>query len=430
LRKTDGMLRRYHSLLGRILRSTRGAFVVSLLAVTTTTCSHPTDAPAPSPPAPPAPVPRAASLELIGPSSLIVNQALQLTVIAKDASGQSIRPGSATFRSHDPTIVEVTGEGVVLGRRRGATTVDVSLDGLSASVQVAVSARLRLHYAVSMGYASDAVFLAVGDSVRLKAVFVDVNGNELGDQPAAAWRSDNPSGVSVDSDGLLVGRQLNAVATVHVETPESVTSTRINVNVPSTGPARVRFAHAAKGLGAVTFFPTKGRSETLRFGESVEMDVAPGNLQVTTAGVPAIPLYGDQSRIGVTARSENAVTFVVIGGSERATVRTLATSRAIVAADSIRLTLLQGLVGYPVVYVAPRGQLASGLPLECYFDPMHFTRFRVAAKPFDLILFNKYPGAWEAARLSVDVAGGRGYTLVFVGDPLEFDVSYAAFVDP
>ena len=91
---------------------------------------------------------------------------------------------------------------------------------------------------------------------------------------------------------------------------------------------------------------------------------------------------------------------------------------------------MQGLLGYPVVYILPpSGALPPGVPELCYFDPGDTYTSTLGAGGVDLALANKYTGAaQEQRRLHVPLSRGKGYTILLTGTVT--DPTYFSFIDP
>ena len=114
--------------------------LILALALATSTCAAPTDAPDPPEENPPAPF--EGSLDLNGPTTLQVNQAELFTVTARDADGKTVSPWPVGFKSSDQSVAVVSASGVVTARSRGTAIISAARGSAADSVTVDVEARL------------------------------------------------------------------------------------------------------------------------------------------------------------------------------------------------------------------------------------------------------------------------------------------------
>jgi hypothetical protein len=251
-----------------------------------------------------------------------------------------------------------------------------------------------------------------------------------------AWTSSNPAGIQVSDSGLLVTRQRFANAVIHASSPDGRDSTVVWTGVAIAGlPATVRFAHAVRGAGPVTFTPSKGAPVTLSFGEYVDRPVTSGIFHTTIswaaawngatqefAGAPTmvrsddrLELYAINTPTGLFESREMILAETWGNGAQ-------------VPADSTLVRFIQS-SPFLVFDVRPPGAPISGLPRHCYFDPGDISDFApLEAGEFDLILKDKFPSP-ERARLRGTAPAGRTVTYVILGENGE-TAALLAFPDP
>jgi hypothetical protein len=340
-------------------------------------------------------------------------------------------PEPVAWISSDTTVASVAPTGVVRGLRRGNAVITIQAGALSAEVMLRVKARVRIVPAFRFPIPSLSLLLAVGDSLQFLAQYVDVFGAPIGETPATTWTSSNAAGVSVSGSGLAVGLQAYASAAVIGSTDEGVDSARVHVGDAIAGlPAIIRFAHAVRGAGPVTFFPSKGTPVTLSFGESVERPVLSGLFRVRIAWLP-------DGNGGYSADYEDYP--VIIRSGDRLELYAVKTPPGLAVGGEMILASLwaretrvppdSGLVRFIqsspflVFDVRPPEAPASGNRTHCYFDPGDYTDyFPIGAGDFDLLLWDKsginrnHP---ELARIRATAPSGRVVTYVILGETPE-----------
>ena len=423
-----------HSRVSAVLQSSNRSLRVTVLALLSalslTTCSS-QDLSSPTPPGsftppPRTPVPEPASIEMTGPASVVVNAMVPVTVVIKDKDGRALTHVSASLSSTNSGILDVS-DGVIHGRSRGTARIDATLGSLQASIEVRVVARLKVELDLVDSWFNP-MEVAPGDSVLLKAYLMDVNSRYLEERATVTWTSSDSSAVSVSANGLMVPIRYGSTAVITAVHEDATAAKTIWVSIPADAePATVRVAHGAPGLGPLTFVPTKGQSATVSAGQSSTMKIKPGLFLVEARGFPTGG--GSRSVEGVTVRPGEKVTAYVVGDGSSARFKWLWTDRNPIASDSVRLTVVQGLSGYPVLYIRPQGSEPDGRPDHCYLDPTDIAGGTYGAGALDLLLLNKF-GSTVAARLAVTgLTGGKGYTLLLAGSPLT-SMSHFQFADP
>lgn len=103
--------------------------------------------------------------------------------------------GTATWTSSDPTKVSVN-NGVITGLEQGSSTVSVSINGVSKSIEITVSGEQHVCESVSLNKAS--LELLKGANETLVATILPNNCTD-----AVEWVSDKPGTASVDQNGKV-----------------------------------------------------------------------------------------------------------------------------------------------------------------------------------------------------------------------------------
>ena len=414
-----------------VARSAVALAVVLFLA----TCSSPTDPPTPpdgeSPPPggepPPSPM---TELVLAFPSTMTVHASVLLLVTGRTADGAVVEPPyPILYTTSDTSIATVSSMGVVFAENRGTVTITASSGSVHGSLTVTVRARVAV--VLGEGYtvplALPNYYLAVGDTLSLQAAFVDIDGEPIEGTPAVTWSSSNPPAVSVDENGRVIALQPLQSALVTASTADGGLAWA-NVVVDSTQaglPATVRFAHAAPGVGPVTFRPIRGEPVTLSVGQSVDVAVGSGIFSAKVDGLPAGQSLNPSDWTELI-RPGASLSLFVVGGTSAYLVPLYGPSP--VVADSGMVRLVQG-SDYLVVHLQATGAPVDGTPELCYFDPGSPTEYFIRpAGRFDLVLERKYQ-ANDFARLPADAPAGRPVTLVLTGSSAE-TAGYLAFPDP
>ena len=370
-----------------------------------------------------------ASLEIVAPASLLVNESALFTVTVRNADGAEVpTPRELQWTSSDESIarVDVGRAPVVTALRRGTVAISVSAESVDASVSLSVKARVAIGRPPFGGHFTS-IDLAIGDDLQFTAFFVDVNGEAIDETPSVTWASGNPQVAGVSSSGRVIGLQTGD-ATITARNSEAVGTMEVFVTDVVAGlPAKVRLAHAAGGYGPLTFVPSQGASVTLSLGESVEVPIVSGTFQVDVAGLrtdgPWGPLTSERSWL--VRGGDHLEVF----GTSNAGLTGWWINEATVPADSGLVRFVQG-TGPPnfagvVLLGAPGETVVSSRLINCYFDPADFTDYiSLSAGELDVImgdkgLFFNLSDAAVRARGRITVVPGRAVTYVITGESPE-----------
>ena len=156
---------------------------------------------------------RVAELE-VTPLSMVIGVAEErlISVVALDDQGEPVDV-SVYFVSSDPEIALVSADGMVAGRAKGRTTIEVEAGGKRAVIAVTVEARAALLELPGP------FVIPVGESRKLKVVLQDEEGNDL-DQSRIIWGSTNPRIARVREGQLWAMGWGEAMVTASVGTLE------------------------------------------------------------------------------------------------------------------------------------------------------------------------------------------------------------------
>lgn len=379
------------------------------------------------PPPPPPPGPPASIEVTYGFGELLVNESKVVTVLVKDSAGRAISDFTPTFTSSDTSVVQVNSVGVITGRWPGVARIEVAVLSLKGSVGVRVTSRLRIGLELLADWL-DPIELAVGDTVRLKPYVSDAGGHYLEIFPTVTWSSTNPDGISVDSRGKLTALKDGATAEIRAVGKEGVGLKPVKVSIPASGPpATVRFAHAAAALGPITFVPTKGPAKTIDPGETATLEIPPGILLVQVKNA-SNPFHSYPSVDGITIKSGEKVTLYAIGDHADARLRWVWKKPGTIPPDKALVDVMQGVAGYPVMYMLRDREPLNGTPAECYFDWTDISAWEGPPGPLDLFFLGKYPSKEVREQLRVEAKGGMRTTVILAGTL--GNMSYFSFPDP
>lgn len=173
------------------------------------------------------------------------------------------------WASGDTMLAVVSGSGQVTGRGVGRVSVTATVEGVSGSADVVLTAPPIARVVAS----PESVVVAEGRSKALSLVAVDVQGREIARYPFEIGQASDPAVASVDAAGMVTGLAPGITA-VSVRADTAATSVLIRVDpewvevIPSHNFACALSAEGARTAGGsttttVTWGPvTLGRSRT------------------------------------------------------------------------------------------------------------------------------------------------------------------------
>lgn len=377
-----------------------------------------------------------ASFGLAGPGEVLVNDQATLAVTASDAQGHALSTvGRVAFTSSDPTVLRVWENGAVQGLRRGSATITAHMGNVASELAIHVVARVVVlqdgpaYWLDWPGYWP----MAIGDTLRFRAVYEDVNGLQLADRPESpVWSSNAPDRARVDSTGRVSALALsNVLIRISARTADGIGSTSVLVpDYDSEPPATIRFAHAARGVGPITFVPSQGDSVTVAYGEFVDREIRPGPIEVHVDGLPIgeYQVLGGSSTYPGFIEPDRRLGLYLVGSPGSVSVVHVPSYAANVSVDSGLVRIVPGATAFPSVLLRPPGAAPSGSCDLCHFEGDVSAYFSRPAGTFDLFVGTSYPSD-QFVRLPATAIAGRAVTLVLTGSTAS-DVGVLAFPDP
>lgn len=130
------------------------------------------------------------------PASVQESQTLQLGAIPKDANGNVLFDRPFTWESSDNSVATVNGTGLVTGVKVGSATITATTQGVSGSVDVAVTSAVEGNVVIVPADTT----LAVSQEADLKGLVIGKDGVAKEDD-TLAWSSDSPLVASVSGSG-------------------------------------------------------------------------------------------------------------------------------------------------------------------------------------------------------------------------------------
>ncbi|HEX8710663.1 MAG TPA: Ig-like domain-containing protein [Terracidiphilus sp.] len=185
---------------------------------------------------------------------------LSATGAYSDSSTQDLS-SQVTWQSSDATIASVSSAGLVRGLKKGSVTITATLNSVSGTGSVTVSAA-----ALSSISISPAVFtIASGQNKQLSAQAVYDDGSTADVTSQVAWSSATPTAATVDSNGLVTGvsagssvitasldsKQSTAQAAVTAAQLQSITVTPASASI-ATGQTQAFTANGIFSDGSTT----------------------------------------------------------------------------------------------------------------------------------------------------------------------------------
>jgi trimeric autotransporter adhesin len=277
------------------------------LPVTTTSTS--------SPSSPPPASPTTASVAVTFDSSSIAKgHTSQAKATAKDAQGNVLTGKTATWASTNTSIATVSSAGVVTGVSAGTAGIQATIDGITSSGSLSVTAPPAppappAPTTASVVVTFDSSSVAVGHTSQAKAVAKDASGNVLSGK-TATWTSKTTSIASVSTAGVVTGVAagtatiqatidgVNGTGTLTVNTGNAITAPPPSSSGTALASANFddgtfgQFASGGSGVDIVAD-PTSratGKVARIHFANNPSAGNLDANLAVWPNGVPSVGL--------------------------------------------------------------------------------------------------------------------------------------------
>ena len=155
------------------------------------------------------PPPQVATVE-VSPSSPTLNAlgaSVQLSPVAKDASGNTISGKTFTWNSSAEGVATVQ-SGVVTAVANGTATITATTDAVSGSTDVTVNQTVS-----GVAVTPQTATIVTGGTTRLTASPNDANGNQVANR-TVTWASADPAVATVDAAGLVTGVAMGSTTIV------------------------------------------------------------------------------------------------------------------------------------------------------------------------------------------------------------------------
>lgn len=145
------------------------------------------------------PSPTVASVEVTPPTPTMTafGSTLQLTAVAKDATGGTISGKTFTWSSSDQVVVTVSSSGLATAVADGAASITATVDGVNGSASLTVAQAVS---SVDVTPASGNL-TSVGAMLQFSAAAKDTNGNAVAGK-TFTWASSDVLVATVDAAGL------------------------------------------------------------------------------------------------------------------------------------------------------------------------------------------------------------------------------------
>jgi uncharacterized protein YjdB len=274
----------------------------------------------------------------VSPSSatMSVGQPLQLTVIARNASGQplSLAGRTVTWSTSTPGITSVSAGGLVTALAVGTGIVVVSVDGRQASATLTVKIVPVVTVAVTPATAT----VTVGNTTTLTATPRDSAGQPLYLR-AVTWSSSNSARATVNASGVVTGVSAGAVtitATIEGKSgSSSVTVAAVPVATVTVTPAAPNVTVGQTVQLTATPFsatgqPLTGRTTTWSSSASAIATVSSSGLVTGVSAGSAV--------ITATIEGKTATATVTVSAGQIATVTVAPLSATVNVAWTTNLT--------------------------------------------------------------------------------------------
>ena len=157
----------------------------------------------------------------ISPNSptVLVGGRFQLQAMAVDAGGTALANRATAWRASDASIATVSPNGLVTGLRAGSAEITATIDAVSATVTVSVTAIPVASVRITPVDRT----IQPGETLPLSAVALDGGGTELPDRPIV-W-SVSGEAVSVSATGEVTGVAVGSAAVTATSESRSATAT-------------------------------------------------------------------------------------------------------------------------------------------------------------------------------------------------------------
>jgi uncharacterized protein YjdB len=152
--------------------------------------------------------------------SVIIGQALQLTAVAKNSSGQVLNGRTVSWSSGAPGLATVSSSGVVTGIAPGMAVIIATIGGVQGSVLVTV----RPVPVASVTISPASTGTVVGQTIALTATTLDAAGNVLTGR-VVGWSSSDNTVATVSGTGVVTAVSVGTVTITATSEGQAGTAT-------------------------------------------------------------------------------------------------------------------------------------------------------------------------------------------------------------
>ena len=273
--------------------------------------------------------PRPVNSIVVSPSqlSLIAGQTVALAVQIFDAAGNVLSGRPVAYRSDITGIATVSGAGVVSAVAPGSTTVTVTSEGRSASVNVIVAAVPI----ASIRVTPDRFTLTTRGDTALTAIALDALGAVLGNR-TITWSSGSPSVATVSYNGVVTAVGVGTVI-ILAQAEGRTGSATVTVNAPPIATVSITPTSAALTVGGATDLTATVRDAN---GNTVL-----GRVVLWSSSSPAVATVSSTGRLAAVSAGSSIITATIDGksGAAAVTVSPVAIGTVTVAPGSSTLAI-------------------------------------------------------------------------------------------
>ncbi|HET7623398.1 MAG TPA: Ig-like domain-containing protein, partial [Gemmatimonadaceae bacterium] len=263
--------------------------------------------------------PEVASVALSPASAaLLAGDTARFAAQPHDDEAQPIGGRSVKWSVANPAIATVAG-GVLVGLAAGNTIVIATVDGVSDSAVVEISARPVSSVSVVPG----TVTLTSGKSAKLGTTVLDDRGNSV-DEKTVTWSSDNEKVAAVSSDGTVSALSTGTATITAIATGKG------SSGKGKVGKGQVKVTTGTAPVASVTVTPT---ADTLIISSTVQLTAIAKDSDGTALGGRTVT-WSSSNSAAATVSSSGVVSGLAPG---KTTIK--ATIEDISGAASITVTL-------------------------------------------------------------------------------------------
>ncbi|MBS2023920.1 MAG: Ig-like domain-containing protein [Deltaproteobacteria bacterium] len=266
--------------------------------------------------------PAVASVKVTAAGSLTLtslNDTLQLTAEALDASGATLTGHDFTWSTSSSAVVSVTTTGLATGLKNGSATITATTGSVSASVTVAVTQAVH-----SVTLVPATVTLRPGGTQQFAASAFDARSNPVAGAPLATFVSGDPSAFTISLTGLATAQSVAAATT------STLTATISGVSATST----VGVDPSAPSISSITVTGAGAAPQLASVGATLQLTAHA--FDAANVEIPGLP-YSWSSSTSTVATVDASTGLVTATGNGTTTI----TAHAFGAAGTAVITVQQ-----------------------------------------------------------------------------------------